>query len=82
MSGGMGMSPLTHQEVRAAIDNLQIDPTPDEVRLIMAISREYVSWYNKSSNPAQRDPTYKHSEIDQAALSDAIDDAFDRAFDD
>lgn len=76
------MSPLTHQEVRAAIDNLQIDPTPDEVRLMMTISREYVSWYNKSSNPAQRDPTYNHENIDQDELSDAIDEAFDRAFED
>jgi len=74
------VAPITHLELKAACENLQISPTPDEVRLIMAASREYVSWYNKSSNPAQRDPAKSSAPEDQAAFSDELDAWFDKHF--
>lgn len=76
------MAPLTHQEIRAAIENLQINPTPDEVRLMMTISREYVAQYNRSSKPSEPDPTYKPGEVDQEQFSDELDKWFDSTFGD
>ena len=52
LSGAMGESPLTHEELRAWQENTGIELQPWEVRLLLRLSRDYLT---ESQNAQKRD---------------------------
>lgn len=56
--------------------------TADEMVMLRRLSREYVAQYYVSDDPNCPSPTLDVDKIDRDALSDRLDDAFDRMFDD
>lgn len=61
MSSGMGMIPLTFQEIKAYMELTNTPLNSDEVMLIREMSQAYIAELNDTRN--EREAPYSHSTL-------------------
>lgn len=80
--GDNGPKTLSWQTLAAWQQATGTKAAPDDLAIMRKISRDYVAEYYASDDPMRPAPTFDAEKIDHDGLSDALDSAFDRLFDD
>ncbi len=71
-SKGMQLTPLSFTELDAYCSRLKVDLTPWESMLIISMSRNYVNWLNKGTDPECISPWTDRSDEAVKANDDAV----------